>query len=334
MDPRVIIADEVVAALRAGRPVVALETAVVTHGMPRTALGRAPLGDDERWATKSPTNLEVARLLMRRVRAGGATPAVMAVIDGVLRIGVDDAMLARLASDERAVKASSRDLAAAMLARSNAGLTVAGTLRACALAATVPSTGGRTIRVFATGGIGGAHRRWNESADISADLQTLARTPVCVVCAGAKSILDLRATFEMLDSLGVPVVGYRTSAIPRFTSRSDAALRVPLRLDTPKDVAELCSLHWNAVGCDSAVLAVQEPPADAALPAELIERATAEAHRRAEALGVGGADMTPHLLAEIAALTEGRSLDTNIALLAANAALAAEVAVCLARRDA
>ncbi|MFO0872950.1 MAG: pseudouridine-5'-phosphate glycosidase [Phycisphaerales bacterium] len=361
MTDHVVVANEVLRALRAGTPIVALETAVVTHGLPRATmddLRRAPtgdptsratalprsFGDDDAWNQASPINLELARLLERVVRAGGATPATMAVIDGQLRIGLDEAALARLACDERAVKASARDLAAAMVHRRSAGLTVAGALRACDAVAAIEGDGARgdrgaavpapSIRVLATGGIGGAHRGWNHGADISADLFALARSPVCVVCSGAKSILDLPATLEMLDSLGVAVIGFRTSALPRFTSRSGDGPRLPQRLDDAAEIARLCDLHWRVARNPGAVVVMQEPPEAHAIDPGAAERATIEAERRAAERGVRGAELTPFLLGEIAALTNGRSLSANIALLEANARLAAWIASCAPRASA
>lgn len=317
------IASPVAQALADGRPVVALESAVLTHGLPRTPLHARPPGADDEWNPDGPIHLETARLLTRVVLRAGAVPATMAVIDGTLHAGVDDATLERLAAAPDAVKASSRDLAAVLTRGGHAGLTVAGTLRACAA---LRHAGIGTIRAFATGGIGGVHRGWSASADVSADLGALARTQVAVICSGAKSILDLPATLEALDSLGVPVVGFQTSWMPRFISRADHALPLPLRLDDTDAIAKLCATHWRALGEPGAVLVMQEPPSDAAVPADRIDEAITSAIADAASRGIRGPDVTPTLLRAVAAHSAGASLPANIALLAANAGLAAAIA--------
>jgi pseudouridylate synthase len=312
----IVVALEVSEALERGGPVVALETAVVTHGLPRrpVALQGAPAG----WSAGSPANVEAARLLKRTVSGAGATAAMVAVDQGQLVVGLDDAGLERLAADEGAAKASARDLAALAVSRRSGGTTVAGTLAACALMTPM-------IRVFATGGIGGVHRGWSAHPDISADLMELARTPVCVVCAGAKSILDLPATLEALDALGVPVVGYRTDFFPRFFTCGDEALRVSARVETAAEAARLCALHWGAMKRTSAVLLVQDCPAAWALEAREVEAAVASGLAGAERAGVRGAEVTPYLLSHLVAATGERSLLANVAILEANARLAAEV---------
>ncbi|HMN95628.1 MAG TPA: pseudouridine-5'-phosphate glycosidase [Phycisphaerales bacterium] len=314
---------EVAEALERGRPIVALETAVLTHGLPREPLGERPRGADAAWRPDAPVNLEVARLLERIVAAEGAVPATMAVVRGELWAGLDSARLEALAADRGAGKAAARDIAAAIAGGRSAGLTVAGTLAACAA---VERSGGAAIRVFATGGIGGAHHGWAQSGDISADLMALARTPVAVVCAGAKSILDLAATLEMLDSLGVPVVGHGTARLPRFISRSGPDLALPCRLDDERAIAALCAAHWELIGAESAVLVMQEPPSEVAVDAALIDAARRDAESSEALRGVRGPEVTPRLLAAIASRTEGRSLSANIGLLIENARLAARLA--------
>lgn len=318
-----------------GRPAVALESAVITHGLPREPLRRRPAAADSHWNPNAPTNLELARQLVRVVAAEGARPEVMAVFRGQLCLGLRDSELAALAADEGASKASGRDVAAVLAGGGSAGLTVAGTLLACRASAGVRSAGGAggaddaPIRVFATGGIGGAHHDWQRSADVSADLRALAETPVCVVCAGAKSILDLPATLEMLDSLGVPVVGFRTNALPRFISPPDPSLPLPCRVDDVASVASICRLHWGTLQQRSAVLLANPAPPEFAIDNEELTSATLAAAAAVARAEVRGAAVTPFLLSEIARRTAGRSIDANIALLIANARLAAKVALAL-----
>jgi pseudouridine-5'-phosphate glycosidase len=300
-DDLITVHPEVAAALAAGRAVVALESTIVTHGMP------------------FPQNLETARAVEAVVRAGGAVPATIAVIDGCIVVGLDDAALGRVAeAGPAAAKASRRDLAVLLASRRLAGTTVATTMMAAAMAG---------IRLFATGGIGGVHRGAETSFDVSADLRELGRTPVAVVCAGAKSILDLPKTLEVLETEGVPVIGYRTDAFPAFFAR-DSGLGVPHRLDGADEIARAAALHWR-LGGGGVLVANPIPEADALSGAEIdaeIARAVAEA----AAAGVAGKDVTPFLLDRLNALTAGRSLTANIALVRNNAALAAEIAVALA----
>jgi len=294
--------SDVERALASSAPVVALETAVVTHGLAR------------------PENFDAARMMQAAVRAGGATPATIGVLGGDLVIGLDDQELATLAQDEHAMKVSTRDLALAAVRRINAGTTVASTLHACSLATPRP------IRVFATGGIGGIHRGWAQHPDISADLHVLAFTPVCVVCAGAKSILDLPATLECLESLGVPVIGFRTDAFPRFVCENDANLRVPLRLDSAQEVAAFCRAHWLDFGLGSGVVVAAAVDQSLAVPLAEFEAACEGAERDANAHGIDGPRRTPFLLKSIAERTGGRSVAANLALLERNASLAASIA--------
>lgn len=307
---------------------MALETAVVTHGVPREPLRRRPAAADAHWDPDGPTNLELARLLIRTVVAEGAEPVVMGVLRGELRVGMSDDEIAALAADEGASKASARDVAALLADGCSAGLTVAGTLLACRLACRT-TRDGAAIRVFATGGIGGAHRNWQQSADVSADLRALAESPTCVVCAGAKSILDLPATLEMLDSLGVPVIGFGTDFFPRFIAPPDPRLPLPRRVDDAPSVARICRLHWEGLGQRSAILVANPAPAAFAIDIETLEAATRVAESAAVESGAKGPAVTPILLAEIARRTGGRSLEANIAVLVANARLAAQVSLSL-----
>ena len=295
------VSDAVRTALAAGRPVVALESTLIAHGLP--------------W----PVNLETARASEAAVRAAGAVPATIAVLAGVPTVGLSDAQLELLAQTSGVRKASRRDLGAAVALKQTAATTVSATMALAHAAG---------VRVFATGGLGGAHRD-AEPFDISADLAELARTPVLVVCAGAKSILHLPRTLEILETCGVPVVGYRTDAFPTFYVREHAPqLPVSARVDSARDAAALFAAHVR-MGGGGAVLA-QPCPADVAVPASEFGAWLAEAERAARAAGVTGAKVTPFLLARIAELSSGKTLAANRSLIVANAGLAAEVAGALA----
>lgn len=282
-------------ALRAGSPVVALESAVITHGL------------------KRPLNLQLARDMEQEVRQAGAIPATVGVIDGEVRIGLTPAELERLASDPEPMKIGPRDFAAAFVEGACGGTTVAGTMHAAHHAG---------IRVFATGGIGGVHRE--ARFDVSPDLQTLAITPMIVVCAGAKAVLDLPATLEYLETMAVPVVLFGTDEFPAFYSRK-SGLESGIRLDTPAEVVELARAHWE-LGLRSAVLVAQPPPNEADIPPEEINPLIAQASHEAQEKGIHGQALTPFLLERLSALSGGRSVRTNLALLLNNARLAAEIA--------
>lgn len=292
---------EVAAARKAGLPIVALESTIIAHGLPR------------------PRNLETARAMEATVREAGAVPATIAVARGRIWIGLDDELLAEIASADNVMKVSRRDLAACITNDRLGATTVAGTMIAAHLAG---------IRVFATGGIGGVHRGAERDFDVSADLEELARTPVAVVCSGAKSILDLPKTLEVLETKGVPVCGWRTDEFPAFYSRS-SGLAVPLRCDDVEALARGLDIQ-RRLGFQSGALIVNPIPEAAALPDELIESAVHDALQVAADAGIGGKDVTPFLLARIVELTHGRSVDANVALVLSNARLAADLAVALA----
>lgn len=285
-------------ALGAGAPVVALETAVLTHGLPR------------------PLNLEVYAEMVRAVEAQGAVAAPVGVAAGTVRVGLAPDEWEALGNRPDVVKAGLSDLAPVAARGGWAGTTVATTCWAAFRAG---------VRVFATGGIGGVHRGWARRLDVSGDLAALARYPVCVVCSGAKVVLDLDATREALETVGVTVVGYRTDRFPAFVCE-DAGFPVPHRVEDPRAVAEVVAAR-DALGLAGAVLLVQPPPADAAVGREELEAALAE---RVPADARGG-EVTPALLARLAEATGGNTLRANRALLVANAGLAARVAGCLAR---
>lgn len=335
---------EVASALSAGRPVVALESAVITHGLPRDPLPSASRLNVPGWDRAAPMNLELARAMDRTVRETGAVPATVAMIGGRLVAGLDDETLERLAEDADAAKASISDLASLAAAKRHAGATVSATLAACALthhdalaarsrsggAFAPPSLPG--IRVFATGGIGGVHRGWQRLPDVSADLRAIGSTPVCVVCAGAKSILDLPATLEALEALGVPVLGHRTDVFPQFQCVGDQSLRIApgKRVEDARQAAAICRAEWQALSLKSGILLANPVPAAHAMDPSRLAAAVEAAERMASERGIAGQARTPFLLAEIARLTEGRSLDANIALLLDNARLAGELACRLA----
>jgi len=323
-------------ALRRGVPVVALESAVMTTGLPREPLHEHPHGADDHWRADQPVNLEAMRLMRRVVSSGGAVPAVIAVVDGNLHIGLDDAQLASLAADESAGKVAAATLSHAIVSGRTAGTTVSATLAAMRMS---PELGDdlAPIRFFATGGIGGVHRGWTARPDISADLKQLAVTPACVVSAGAKSLLDLPATVEMLESLGVPLVGYKTDQFPTFYTRGDDSLRVPTRLDDLAMTAELCRQHWRYDATRTGVLVANPIPDAAALDREIdsaeIEKHLAESEAEATRNNITGAARTPFVLTELSRRTGGGALRANVALLAANAALTAQLAVAYASNE-
>jgi pseudouridylate synthase len=293
---------EVAAAVHAGRPVVALESTLVAHGLPR------------------PLNLETARAAESAVRDEGGVPATVAVWRGRPTVGLSDAELQELAQSEGVLKASRRDLAAAVAQGRTAATTVAATMFLAHRAG---------IRLFATGGIGGVQRHDYHAWDISADLIELARTPVAVVCAGAKCVLDIPRTLEILETQGVPVLGYVTDLFPAFYLRSSGE-PVAARVDTPEQAAAVLAAHWALDGA-GVVLA---QPVDAGLtlePGEL-EDALSRAERQATQGGVRGKDLTPFLLARLAEMTKGKTLRANRALVVANARLAARVARALTPR--
>ena len=303
--PFLDITPEVADALSSGHAVVALESTIITHGMPH------------------PQNLEMARGVEAIVREGGAVPATIAIMGGRIRVGLGQSDLEELAeTGPAAAKASRRDVAALLTSGATAGTTVATTMQAAHLAG---------IRLFATGGIGGVHRGAELSFDVSADLEELARTPVAVVCAGAKAILDLPKTLEVLETKGVPVIGYGTADFPAFWTRS-SGLKADQRLDTPDEIAALLDTQF-ALGMGGVLIGNPIPEAaamDPAFIASMIERALSDAR----AAGISGKATTPYLLKRIFELTEGKSLVSNVALVENNARVAADIAVALARRAA
>jgi pseudouridine-5'-phosphate glycosidase len=293
--PNFELSQEVSHALNYGAPIVALESTVITHGLPQ------------------PQNLQLARDMEKQVQAHHAVPATVALLDGKIRIGLTDPELVRLSESTATLKVSHRDFATAIVKKMDGGTTVAGTMHAAHMAG---------IQVFATGGIGGVHKE--SGFDISTDLRALAMTPMIVVCAGAKAILDLPATLEYLETMGVPVVGYQTDEFPAFYSR-ESGLSVSARLDTPREIADFAKAHWN-LGMRSAILVTNPVPESEAISKAEMDPIIAKASAEAVAQGIHGQKLTPFLLGSISELTKGKSLKSNLALLLNNAALAADIA--------
>ncbi|NOZ33584.1 MAG: pseudouridine-5'-phosphate glycosidase [Alphaproteobacteria bacterium] len=297
------ISDEVADALARNHPVVALESTIITHGM------------------AYPHNLETALGVEQVIRDAGATPATIAIVDGVPGVGVSGQALERLAAaGQKSAKASRRDIAALMVLGKSAGTTVATTMQIAALA---------KISVFATGGIGGVHRGGEHSFDISADLMELAHTPVAVVCAGAKSILDIGKTLEVLETHGVPVIGYGTDRFPAFFT-PDSGHMVDYRFDSPEEIAALI-IAQARLGMTNGILIGNPVPEDDAQDAEKIEAIISKGIEAAASAGVTGKQFTPFMLETIAEMSGGDSLRTNIALIRNNALVAARIAGALCR---
>lgn len=291
------VSAEVAQARERGLPVVALESTIISHGMPY------------------PQNVATALQVEAEVRASGAVPATIAIVDGRLKAGLDATQIEALGQRGREVfKVSRRDIPFIVAAGQSGATTVASTMIIAAMAG---------IRVFATGGIGGVHRGAQQSFDISADLQELAHTPVAVVCAGAKSILDLRLTLEYLETHGVPVVGYQTDTLPAFFTR-DSEFAVDYRLDTPAQIARALQLKW-AMHLQGGVVIANPIPQAHAMPRALIDQAIEQALQEAQAQRIAGKESTPFLLARVCELTGGDSLAANIQLVLNNARLASAI---------
>ncbi|MEX3015310.1 pseudouridine-5'-phosphate glycosidase [Gymnodinialimonas hymeniacidonis] len=288
---------EVEAAKADGAAIVALESTIITHGMPY------------------PQNVETARLVEAEIRAAGAVPATIAIMDGAIHIGLTDERLDALAQAQNVAKLSRADLAVCLASGGIGATTVAATMICAHLAG---------IHVFATGGIGGVHKGAEDSFDISADLHELAQTPVTVVAAGAKAILDLPKTLEVLETLGVPVIAHGQAPFPAFWSR-DSGLPAPLRIDDPAQIAAAHRMR-TALGLPGGQLIANPIPVEAEIPAETLAPLIAQAQSEADAQGVSGKGVTPFLLQRLFELTEGKSLTANIALVLNNARVAAQIA--------
>ncbi len=289
--------EEVRSAVAERRPVVALESTIISHGMPY------------------PRNVETARAVEETVRSAGAVPATIAVMNGAFTVGLTDDQIALLGTSNDVLKASRRDLGFALATGRIAATTVAATMIGAALAG---------IRLFATGGTGGVHRGWQSSMDVSADLPEFEKTSVAVVSAGVKSILDIGRTLEYLETLGVPVITFRSDEFPAFYSRQ-SGLGAPLRLDEPDEIARTLAAHWALPGAGGALVA-NPIPENESMDRGAIEAIIERSIREADGEGIRGKEVTPYLLARIVELTDGESLEANIALVKNNARLAARIA--------
>ena len=303
MNSHMKIADEVALALKEGRPVVALESTIISHGMPY------------------PQNYETALRVENAVREEGAVPATIAILDGIIHIGLTPEEIERLGKlGTSVIKASRRDIPDIVAGGKNGATTVAATMICAAMAG---------IKVFCTGGIGGVHRNAQQTMDISADLEELAKTPVCVVCAGAKSILDLGLTLEYLETRGVPVIGYGTDELPAFFTR-ESGFKLVQRMDTPKEIAAMLKVK-DELGYPTGAIVANPIPEEYSMDKAYIDSVIEKALQDADEKGIKGKDITPFLLAAINDATEGKSLAANIQLVFNNARVAAQIASELSR---
>lgn len=303
MNKLLSINPEVSAAIEQGQPVVALESTIISHGMPY------------------PQNVEMARKTEEIIRENGAIPATIAIIDGKIQVGLNEEQLELLATAEDVAKVSRRDLAQILATKKLGATTVASTMIGAELAG---------IKVFVTGGIGGVHRGYEEHMDVSADLDELAQTPVTVVGAGAKAILDLPRTLEYLETKGVPVLGYGTDYLPAFFS-SSSEYKLNARVDSAEEVADIMKYSY-ALDFKGGILVANPIPKEDEIPSAEINKIIEEAIKQEQAAGIKGKDSTPFLLSKIVELTDGRSLEANIALVYNNAKVGAQIAVAYANK--
>lgn len=290
--------EEVKEAKKSGKPIVALESTIISHGMPY------------------PQNVQTAKEVEEIIRENGAVPATIAIIDGIIRIGLNDEELEFLGKSDDIAKTSRRDIPYLIAAKKHGATTVSATMICAQLA---------DIHVFVTGGIGGVHRGAEQTMDISADLQELANTNVAVICAGAKSILDLGLTMEYLETQGVPVVGYETDMLPAFFTRT-SPYKVNYRLNAPNEVADMMKAKWN-LGLKGGMVIANPIPEEHAMEESIINQVIEDAVAEAEEKGIAGKDVTPFLLGKIKDITEGKSLESNIALVKHNAKVGSQIAV-------
>jgi pseudouridine-5'-phosphate glycosidase len=290
------IKPEVKKAIDQGKPVISLESTIISHGMPY------------------PQNVETAKKLENMAREKGVTPATIAIIGGKIKIGLDDDDLEFIAKSKDVVKASRRDISYVISQKLNAATTVSSTMIFSAIAG---------IKIFATGGIGGVHREAQKTFDISADLQELAKTNVAVVCAGAKAILDLKLTLEYLETMGVPVIGYKTDQLPAFYSK-ESGLKVPFRLDSYTDISEMMKTKWD-LGLNGGLLITNPIPNEYSMDNSFINNSIEKALVKAKELKIEGKEITPFLLEEIKNITKGKSLESNIELVKNNVKLACDI---------
>jgi pseudouridine-5'-phosphate glycosidase len=292
------ISEEVKTAVSEKKPIVALESTIISHGMPY------------------PQNFETALEVENIVRDNGAVPATIAIIKGVIKVGLNKEDLEFLSTERNILKASRRDIPVIISQNLSAATTVSATMICAKLA---------SLKIFATGGIGGVHRNAQNTFDISADLTELAQTNIAVVSAGVKSILDIGLTLEYLETLGIPVIGYMTDEFPAFYTR-ESGFKVNFKLDSAKDIAEMIKTKWE-LGLNGGVIIANPIPEEYSMDKNLIDKAIEAALKKADESGIKGKDVTPFLLSEIKIITGGRSLDSNIKLVLNNAKLAAKIAV-------
>lgn len=297
------VKKEIADAIKEGKPVVALESTIISHGMPY------------------PQNVAMAKHCEEIIRENGAVPATIAIIDGKIKVGLSEEELELLATSKNVAKVSRRDMAKVIAKKEMGATTVASTMICAKMAG---------IKFFVTGGIGGVHRGYEETMDVSADLEELAKTEVNVICAGAKSILDLPRTLEYLETKGVPVVGYGTDYLPQFFT-AESEYKLNLRLDTPDEIAEMIKTKED-LGLGGAVLVVNPIPAEDSMDKKYIDGLIDEAIAQANKDGISGKDVTPYLLAKIVEESEGKSLKANIALVYNNAKLGAKIACAHAKK--
>ncbi|MCE1163811.1 MAG: pseudouridine-5'-phosphate glycosidase [Bacteroidetes bacterium] len=291
------ISEEVCTALNEGKPVVALESTIISHGMPY------------------PRNLDTAFLLEDTVRKNNAVPATIALINGIIKVGLDKSDIEYLASSKNVLKASRRDLPVVVSKKLSAATTVSATMICASLA---------SLKIFATGGIGGVHRGASKTYDVSTDLTELSKTNIAVVSAGVKSILDIGLTLEYLETLGVPVIGYRTDEFPAFFTR-ESGFRVNYRIDSTAEIADVINTKWE-MGLNGGILIANPVPEESSMDSKEIQTAINSALKNADEKGIKGKEITPFLLSAINDLTEGKSLESNIKLVTNNAKLASEIA--------
>ena len=292
------ISDEVAQALSEKKAVVALESTIISHGMPY------------------PQNYETARAVESKVRENNAVPATIAIINGIIKVGLNETDLKILSTEKNILKASRRDIPVIISQKLNAATTVSATMICAKLAG---------LKIFATGGIGGVHRNAQNTFDISADLTELAQTNIAVVSAGVKSILDIGLTLEYLETLGVPVIGYKTDEFPAFYTR-ESGFKVNYSLNSPKEIAEAINAKWD-LGLNGGLIIANPIPEKFSMDKNLIDAAIESALKKADDSGIKGKDVTPFLLSEIKNITKGKSLESNIELVMNNAKLASEISV-------
>jgi pseudouridine-5'-phosphate glycosidase len=320
----ILVSEQVHETLQSGAPIVALETAVLTSGLPRCIWNDSFGACPSQIESTQPINWALAKAMTAAVEQNGATPVWIGMLNGIFIIGMNQEELLELSTDETATKVSLATFAKAMHEEKTAGTTVAATLLGCKLA-----NPERPIRVFATGGIGGVHKNWSTQLDVSADLTALATTPTCVVASGAKSILDVHATVEALETIGVPVLGMGCDRFPPFIERFNSADPIISNVSSIHELAEICKIHWNLLKLPSAILAGIPVPDNAALERGSLAEALQKAEQSWFEKNMPSTTRTPYLLGALAEITQGASLIANLELLCNNAKIAGKLAVSL-----